>query len=214
MMQMGMRMDAPWGAADFFFTFTMWAVMMVGMMSATATPMLLLFAAAHARRAERGAPSASLVFGLGYLTVWVGFSVFATLAQWGLHRAAMLSSTMAATSPLLAGGLLIAAGVYQLTPLKRACLTHCQSPLGFVMSHWRDGVGGAFRMGLHHGFYCVGCCWALMVVLFALGVMSLVWVAVLTVFILVEKLGHGGTLVTRVGGAIMIGLGILIILRR
>ena len=209
MMQMGMRMDAPWVAADFFFTFTMWSVMMVGMMTATATPVLLLFAAAHARRDERGAPTAALAFGLGYLAVWVGFSVLATLGQWSLHRAALLSSAMATTSPLLAGGLLIAAGVYQLTPLKRACLTHCQSPLGFVMSHWREGAGGAFQMGLHHGVYCVGCCWALMVVLFAVGVMNLVWVAVLTVFILVEKLGYGGAIVTRVGGALMIGLGIL-----
>lgn len=209
MMQMGMRMDAPWGAADVFFTFTMWAVMMVGMMSPSAAPVLFLFAATRARREERGVPTAVLTFGLGYITVWVGFSGCATLAQWALHRAALLSSTMAAASPRLAGVLLMAAGAYQMTPVKRACLRHCQTPLGFLMSHWRDGAGGAFQMGLRHGIYCLGCCWALMCVLFAVGVMNLAWVAVLTAFILVEKMGESGARVARVGGVLLVGLGIL-----
>ena len=209
MMEMGMRMDAPWRAADVFFTYAMWAVMMVGMMGASVAPVLLLFAATHARRADHGAWAAVPLFGLGYLTVWVGFSACATLAQWGLHQAALLSPMMATASPRLAGALLIAAGAYQLTPLKRACLTHCQSPLGFLMSHWRDGAVGAFQMGLRHGIYCLGCCWALMVVLFAVGVMNLAWVAVLTAFILVEKMGGTGAHVARIGGVLLIGLGIL-----
>ena len=209
MMAMGMRMDAQWGAADVFFTYAMWAVMMVGMMGASVAPVLLLFAASHARRADQGAWAAVPMFGLGYLTVWVGFSACATLAQWGLHQAALLSPMMAATSPRLAGALLLAAGVYQLTPLKRACLTHCQTPLGFLMSHWRDGAAGAFQMGFRHGIYCLGCCWALMVVLFAVGVMNLAWVAVLTVFILMEKVGGAGARVSRIGGILLIALGIL-----
>ena len=213
MMQMGMRMDAPWLAADVLLTFTMWAVMMIGMMSATAAPVLLLFASAHARRAERGAPAAVLMFGLGYIAVWVGFSGLATLAQWGLHRAALLSSTMSAASPRLAGVLLVAAGAYQLTPVKRACLKHCQTPLGFLMSHWREGAGGAFHMGWRHGMYCVGCCWALMIVLFAVGVMNLAWVAVLTAFMMAEKLGEGGARVARIGGVLLIGFGILMFTR-
>jgi predicted metal-binding membrane protein len=212
MMEMGMRMDAPWRVSDAFFTFAMWTVMMVGMMTASAGPVLLLFAATQARRAEHGVPAAVLMFGLGYITLWVGFSVCATLVQWALHRAALLSPAVAAASPRLAGALLIAAGVYQLTPLKRACLTHCQTPLGFLMSHWQDGAGGAFRMGLRHGVYCLGCCWALMGVLFAVGVMNLAWVAVLTTFILVEKLGESGARVARVGGAVLIGLGVLFFL--
>ena len=147
------------------------------------------------------------MFALGYVAVWAGFSAFATLAQWGLHQAALLSPMMATTSSRLAAAIVIAAGVYQLTPLKRACLTHCQTPMGFLMSHWRDGTAGAFRMGLQHGLYCVGCCWVLMCVLFAVGVMNLVWVAVLTAFILVEKLGLGGVHVSRIGGALLIGTG-------
>ena len=213
MMNMGMRMDAPWAAADILFTFTMWAVMMVGMMSATAAPMLLLFARSRVRHAERGAPIAVLMFGLGYIAVWVGFSGLATVAQWALHQAALLSPAMATTSPRLAAALLIAAGVYQLTPLKRVCLRHCQTPMGFLMSHWRDGIGGAFQMGLRHGIYCVGCCWVLMCVLFAVGVMNLTWVAVLTVFILLEKLGDGGARVSRVGGVLLVGFGVFLLVR-
>lgn len=209
MMEMGMQMDAPWGAADIFFTFTMWAVMMVGMMSASAAPVLLLFAATHARRTEHDERAAVPMFGLGYITVWVGFSLCATLAQWALHQAALLSPAMAAASPRFAGALLIAAGVYQLTPLKRACLTQCQTPLGFLMTHWRDGAIGAFQMGLRHGVYCLGCCWALMGVLFAVGVMNLAWVAVLTAFILLERMGESGARVARIGGVLLVGVGIL-----
>lgn len=211
MMKMGMVMDAPWGASDVFFTFMMWAVMMVGMMSASATPVLLLFADMHARRAERGLPMAVLLFGLGYITVWLGFSASAALAQWALHEAALLSSNMAASSPRLAGVILIAAGAYQLTPAKGACLTQCQSPLGFLMSNWRDGARGALQMGLRHGVYCLGCCWALMCVLFAVGVMNLAWVAVLTAFILIEKVGPTGARVARVGGVTMAAFGVLLV---
>ncbi|HEX6047692.1 MAG TPA: DUF2182 domain-containing protein [Gemmatimonadaceae bacterium] len=214
MMDMGMRMDAPWGAADLVFTFTMWAVMMVGMMSPSAAPVVLLFAATHARRADGSARAAVPMFGLGYIAVWVAFSACATLAQWALHQAALLSPTMAAASPRLAGALLIAAGVYQLTPLKHACLTHCQTPLGFLVTHWRDGTAGAFQMGLRHGNYCLGCCWALMGVLFAVGVMNLAWVAALTAFILLEKMGEGGQRVARVGGVLLIVLGVLYFTRQ
>ena len=116
----------------------------------------------------------------------------------GLSRAGWMNSA-----------LLIAAGVYQLTPAKRACLEHCQSPLGFLMSHWRDGPAGTYQMGIRHGIYCLGCCWALMAVLFAVGVMNLAWVGALTVFILLERIGRRGALVARVGGVLMVGLGIL-----
>ena len=211
MANMGMVMDAPWGATDVFFTFMMWAVMMVGMMSASAAPVLLLFADMHVRRAEGGLPIAVLMFGLGYITVWLGFSAFAAVAQWALHEAALLSSGMALSSPRLAGAVLITAGVYQLTPAKGACLTKCQSPLGFLMSNWRDGVRGAFRIGLRHGAYCLGCCWALMCVLFAVGVMNLSWVAVLSAFILAEKIARTGVRVQRIGGVIMAAFGVLLV---
>ncbi len=213
MAKMGMVINAPWGAPDVFFTFLMWAVMMIGMMSATATPVLLLFSGMHGQQGERGAPFTVLLFGLGYITVWLGFSASAALAQWGLHQGALLSSSMAAASPRLAGAILIAAGAYQLTPAKGACLRQCQSPLGFLLSNWRDGASGALQMGLRHGVYCLGCCWALMCVLFAVGVMNLAWVAALTAFILVEKFGRTGALISRVGGVVMIAFGVLVVAR-
>ncbi len=211
MAAMGMTMEMPWTVADGFFTFAMWAVMMVGMMAGAAAPVLLLFGAALARRGGRGVPQAVLTFGLGYVTVWVGFSACAALAQWALHRAAMLSPAMAASSPRLAGAILIAAGAYQLTPLKGACLRHCRSPLGFLMTNWRDGTMGALRMGLGHGVYCLGCCWALMSVLFVVGVMNLVWVGALTVFVLAEKIAPAGAVVARAAGAMMIVVGVLFV---
>ncbi len=208
MAEMGMTMDMPWTAADVFFTFTMWAVMMVGMMAGTAAPMLLLFAGAHAGRGTQNRASAVTLFGLGYIIVWLGFSAAAALAQWMLHQAAMLSPAMAASNSRLAGGILVAAGAYQLTPVKGACLIRCRSPLGFLMTNWRDGSLGALQMGLRHGMYCLGCCWLLMCVLFVTGVMNLVWVAALTVFVLVEKVGPAGLFVARVAGALMIAVGI------
>jgi len=144
---------------------------------------------------------------VGYMTVWVGFSAAATLAQWALHDAALLSASMAVASPRVAGALLVAAGAYQLTPAKRACLEHCQSPLGFLMSHWRDGPVGTYQMGLRHGIYCLGCCWALMAVLFAVGVMNLVFVAALALFVLLEKTGPAGLLVARAGGVLLLAAG-------
>ena len=211
MAEMGMTMDMPWTATDVFFTFTMWAVMMVGMMTGTAAPMLLLFAGAHAARGTRGRPPAVMMFGLGYTIVWVAFSAGAALAQWLLHQTAMLTPAMAASNGQLAGGILVAAGAYQLTPVKGACLTRCRSPLGFLMTNWRAGALGAVQMGLRHGVYCLGCCWLLMCLLFVVGVMNLVWVAALAAFVLVEKIGPFGLIVARVAGAIMIVVGIRVV---
>ena len=211
MASMGMPANRPWVAADVFFTFLMWAVMMVGMMAGSAAPVLLLFGAARAGRAGRGVSLAVFMFGLGYLTVWVGFSACAALAQWALHETAMLSPAMAASSPRLAGAILLAAGTYQLTPFKGACLTQCRSPLGFLMTNWRDGNRGAIEMGVRHGVFCLGCCWVLMCVLYVVGVMNLVWVAALTVFVLAEKIGPAGAVVARVAGALMIIVGLLFV---
>ena len=211
MREMGMNMNMPWTAADVFFAFTMWAVMMVGMMAGSAAPVLLLFGSARRARGAPGMPLAVFWFGAGYLVVWVGFSACAALVQWALHDSAMLSPMMAASSPRLAGAILIGAGLYQLTPIKGACLTHCRSPLSFLMIHWRDGNAGALQMGVRHGAYCLGCCWALMGVLFVVGVMNLVWVAALTAFVLVEKIGPAGARAARVAGAMMIVLGLLVV---
>jgi predicted metal-binding membrane protein len=213
MEQMGMVMSQPWRAREVLLAFVMWAVMMTGMMIPTALPVLLLFAGAHTRRAQGRVPLAVLLFGLGYITVWLGFSACAAMAQWALHEAALLSPAMAASSRPLAGAILIAAGAYQLTPLKGGCLTQCQSPWGFLMSQWRDGAWGALRMGSRHGVFCLGCCWALMGVLFVAGIMNLVWIAVLTAFVLAEKIGPAGARVARAGGALLIVLGVILVAR-
>jgi predicted metal-binding membrane protein len=212
MAAMGMSADQPWTLGTAFFNFAMWTVMMIGMMAGSAAPMLLLFAGAQAGRSERRLPSAALLFGLGYFIVWTGFSALATLAQWTLHQAAMLSPAMKTSSPRIGGLILIAAGVYQLTPWKIACLQHCRTPLGFLMTHWRGGRVGAIRMGIAHGAYCLGCCWALMSVLFAVGVMNLVWVAALTICVLLEKIGPAGAVIARVAGAAITAYGVALII--
>jgi predicted metal-binding membrane protein len=197
--------------ADGWFTFAMWAVMMVGMMAPTALPMLLLFAGTRAGRDQRGLSLATLTFGLGYIAVWTIFSAGATLSQYGLHQAALLSTAMTSSSGRLNGAVLMAAGAYQLTPWKAKCLTHCRSPLGFLMTRWHDGTSGAFQMGFRHGVFCLGCCWAIMCLLFVVGVMNLVWIAIMTVFVLIEKVGPAGAYVGRLAGAAMILWGIVVI---
>jgi predicted metal-binding membrane protein len=192
----------------------MWAVMMVAMMTPAAAPMILVFAATHRRRAAQGRPAVpTAVFALGYLVVWTVFSVAAALAQSALHAAALLSSDMAAESSVLGGLLLLVAGVFQWTPLKRACLVVCRSPLNFVMRHWREARVGALVMGVRHGLYCLGCCWALMALLFVAGVMNLVWVAILAVAVLVEKAVPRGDLVGRIAGVALVVAGVWMLVR-
>jgi predicted metal-binding membrane protein len=146
------------------------------------------------------------------LAVWAAFSLVAALSQTGLQAAALLSPMMATTSPVLGGILLIGAGLVQWTPLKRACLSVCRSPLSFLMSGWREGRLGAFSMGIRHGGYCVGCCWALMALLFVAGVMNLVWVAAISVAVLVEKVLPYGEAVSRVAGVGLVAAGIALMI--
>lgn len=212
----GMVMPMPqgWGMTTVFLLFAMWAVMMVAMMLPSATPMILTFLTVNRRRDTSDRPLVPVAFFvLGYLVVWTAFSAAATLAQWGLHYAALLSPAMAATSPILSGGLLIAAGVFQLTPLKRACLKHCRSPLSFLIGEWRSGRVGAFVMGLRHGAWCLGCCWILMALLFVAGVMNLLWVAAIALFVMAEKILARGELLGRVTGVALLAGGAAIMAR-
>lgn len=210
---MGMVMPdmRAWGVADFFWLFLMWAVMMVAMMLPSAAPLILLVTGTYRRR---GSPARWLTaaFAGGYLAAWVAFSAVAALAQTALHRTALLSPSMASRSAWLAGGILIAAGVYQWLPIKNACLTHCRSPLHFLTHEWREGAAGALVMGLRHGWFCVGCCWTLMALLFVVGVMNLVWVAVIAAFVLVEKLARQGPRVGRVAGLLCTAWGVYVLL--
>jgi predicted metal-binding membrane protein len=200
----------PKGGLDLVLLLAMWWVMMTGMMLPSAAPMILTFASINRNRRARGQPYVpTALFTLGYFVAWGGFSVAATLAQWGLERLGLLSPmAMKTTSPMLGGVLFVAAGLYQLTPLKRVCLSRCRSPLDFVINHWRDGTGGALRMGVAHGLYCLGCCWLLMTLLFGVGAMNLLWVAALAAVVLVEKLFPSGVWIARVGGVLLLAWGV------
>jgi predicted metal-binding membrane protein len=201
-------------AAYFLLTLVMWVVMMVAMMVPAASPMILTFATINRRRAAGGtAPVPTAVFLAGYLVVWSAFSLAAAALQWGLQEAALMSAATLKATPLVGGLLLMAAGLYQLTPLKYACLARCQSPLGFIMTEWREGGRGAFVMGLRHGAFCVGCCWTLMALLFVAGVMNLLWVAAIAGFVLVEKLAPPGRLVSLGAGVALLAWGAWVLLR-
>jgi predicted metal-binding membrane protein len=185
---MGMMMPAEWSLEYAGVMILMWWVMMIAMMLPSATPMVLLFAMLNRKQREKGnAYVPTALFASAYLVVWAFFSIVAVAVQWGLEATNLLSPMLVSVSAFLGGGLLLAAGIYQLTPIKQACLKHCRSPLQFVLSHWRGGRRGAFRMGVEHGAYCVGCCWFLMGLLFFGGVMNLYWIAGLALFVLLEK---------------------------
>lgn len=201
-----------WDAGYFAATLAMWMVMMVGMMLPSAAPAVLLFDALRRQGegAHRGHGTTALFAG-GYLIAWSAFSIFATTAQWALGSAMLLSAMMSSRSDVFAGLLLVVAGAYQFTPLKTACLSQCRSPADFLVRHRRPGPFGPVRMGLQHGLQCIGCCWALMALLFAFGVMNLLWVAALAIFVFIEKLASAGRLVGRVAGLLMISAGLTMI---
>lgn len=203
-------MPARWGAVDLLLTFLMWAVMMIAMMVPSAAPLVLLhMRVTRSRRPDNVALASAFLMLGGYLALWTAFSGAATLVQWGLREAALLTPMMRTAADPLTGGLLVAAGLYQFAPAKHRCLEHCRSPLEFLAAHWWPGPAGAFRTGLHHGLYCVGCCWLLMGLLFVLGVMNLLWVAALAALVLAERAGPAGPLVARLAGAGMVGWGAL-----
>lgn len=190
----------------------MWWVMMVAMMLPSASPMLLLFAIINRKQRSRGRPFVPTgVFAAGYLIVWGLFSVIATLLQWALEGSGLLSSMMVSTSALLGGCLLLAAGAWQLTPIKQACLRHCRSPIAFLSGNWRNGRGGAFLMGVRHGVYCLGCCGFIMGLLFYGGVMNLYWIIGLAVFVLIEKLTPADHWISKAVGIGLLGWGGLVI---
>lgn len=199
----------PKRAVDLLLLLAMWWVMMVGMMLPSAAPVILTFANVNRNRRARGEPYVpAALFTTGYLLTWGAFSVAATLAQWALESATLLSPMDMTTDSRLLGGLLfLAAGLYQFTPVKLACLRSCRSPLDFVLNHWRAGPGGALRMGMAHGLYCLGCCWILMLLLFVGGVMNLLWVAGLAAVVLIEKL-MPGPWIGRIGGVLLAAGGV------
>jgi predicted metal-binding membrane protein len=209
----GMAMDEAWSWGGFATFLVAWAVMMAAMMFPAAAPMLLIYrAVAAGRRAKGGAFVPTWVFAGGYLLVWTAIGVVTwVLVQLGSELAGRVSEADRDTwAPLALGAVLLVAGLYQLTPLKGVCLDHCRTPMQFVMHHWRDGHGGALRMGVVHGAYCLGCCWALFAVLVAAGVMSLAWMLLLTLVVFAEKVLPSGRRVSLAVGAAFVLLGVLV----
>lgn len=197
----------PWNAQTYLIALLMWCVMMVAMMLPAAAPMILTFARVRRQRQAASHPAVpTAVFVAGYLTIWSVFSVAAAAAQWALHDRALLSM-MDEAVPLLAAGLLLVAGAFQWTKLKDACLEKCRTPLTFLATEWREGPWGAFLMGARHGLFCMGCCWALMLLMFVGGVMNLLWMAGLAAYMLAEKMLPGGQTLSRAAGVFLIAAG-------
>jgi len=211
-----MPASSPWQPIEFAYVFVMWVVMMVGMMTPSVAPMILVYARVG-RHAVESRPFASVAwFASGYFLAWIAFSLVATSLQWALEREALLTPMVAVASNIVGGTLLILAGLYQWTPLKDVCLSQCQAPLGFILSH--GGFPGtttrALTLGFRHGFYCLGCCWALMLLLFALGVMNLIWIAALAILVLLEKVMPSGRAIARIVGIAFIAAGVWMLFQR
>jgi predicted metal-binding membrane protein len=205
----GMAMSS--GPAPFSLTATMWAVMMVGMMLPSALPMILLFTMVQRRQGDRPVLMTA-TFAAGYLLIWGGFALVAAALQNDLGKGALLSPSLTFVSTRVAGMTFLLAAAYEFSPLKYRCLTQC-NPIRFITSHWRPGVAGAFRMGLSHGNFCVGCCWALMLLLFTAGVMNLLWVAALAVIALVQKVLPYPRIATTIAGTALAAAGLVLIVR-
>lgn len=209
----GMTMPPPaWSLQLWAITIAMWWVMMIAMMAPSAAPAILLFARVHRQAAAGGGVTEPIAptgpFAAGYLAVWLAFSVAATALYWLLTQTGLVSSmTMASQSRWLSGGVLIAAGLYQLSPLKGVCLSHCRAPATFLSRHWRPGWAGALRLGVLHGAYCVGCCWLLMALLFVGGVMNLAWIAAIAVLVLAEKAAPAGRWIGRAAAIALLAWG-------
>ena len=202
------------GTEQFALSFVMWTVMMVGMMLPSAAPTILLYAALVRKNGERGTVLPGVwVFTSGYLAVWTGFSLFASVLQIALEQASLVTPMMVSASKGLSAAILIAAGIYQWLPLKEACLRNCRNPVQFFVARWDPGAGGAFRMGAESGAYCVGCCWALMLLLFVAGVMNFLWVALIAGFVLVEKLLPAGRFTSGFAGVALALSGVALLIR-
>ncbi len=204
---LAMPMTAAWSIAQAALMVSMWAVMMAAMMLPSAVPMVLAYDQMDRASADTSSGS-TVLFVVGYIVVWVAFAVAATGLQWALHSMALVDGMGAAAGGGLAGLLLVGAGLVQFSPVKRRSLGACRTPMGFLMTSWRDGRQGALKMGLHHGTLCFRCCWALMILLFVLGVMNLAWVVILATFVLAEKVSTRGEAISVIGGVVMIAWGV------
>ncbi len=209
-----MPMTPGWTATDFILLYLMWLVMMIAMMTPSVVPLILIFAKVNRERREHEGPFISASYLMtGYFLVWAAFSLAATSLQWLLQQLSLLNPEMKTTNNILGGMILIITGLFQFTPLKQICLKHCRTPISFVLNHWKEGKAGALKMGIENGLYCLGCCWMLMVLLFVAGIMNLLWVALIALFVLLEKISPRVKWISDVAGLALIGFGLVSLLR-
>lgn len=209
-----MPMTPEWTYIDFILLFLMWLVMMIAMMTPSVSPLILVFATINRQRKQQDRPFVNAAFlTAGYFLVWAAFSLAATALQWSLQQISLLSPDMKTTSKILGSVILITTGIFQFTPLKQTCLAHCRTPLNFVLQHWKEGKQGALRMGIENGFYCLGCCWMLMVLLFVTGIMNLLWVSIIALFVLFEKILSRVKWIPYLAGIVLILYGILLLIK-
>jgi predicted metal-binding membrane protein len=208
---LAMPMTPAWSPTQAALMALMWAVMMAAMMLPSAVPMVLTYDSLDRGSSDDTSGSTPL-FVTGYIVMWAVFAVGATVLQWSLHTMTLVNGMGVVTKGWFAGALLIGAGIVQFSPGKLSSLGACRTPMGFLMTSWRDGGAGALRMGIHHGRLCLGCCWSLMILLFVLGVMNLVWVAVLAIFVLAEKVAPRGVAISRIGGAVLVMWGAVVVM--
>ena len=207
-----MPMTPRWSWTDFVLLFLMWVVMMIAMMIPSVAPLVLIFAMINRQRKQQQNPFVPTVYLLsGYLLVWTAFSLCATMLQWLLQQLALLSPDMITTSKTLGAAILISAGAFQFTPWKNRCLQQCRTPLNFLTNHFKEGKWGALQMGVENGLYCLGCCWILMILLFVSGIMNLLWIAIIALFVLIEKALPKAKYVSPVAGIALIIYGIIVL---
>jgi predicted metal-binding membrane protein len=209
-----MPMTPTWSMQDFLLIFLMWFVMMIAMMTPSVTPLILIFAMVNRQKKERRSPFVPTAYLLcGYFLVWAGFSMLATLLQWLLQKISMLNPQMVTTNKILGGLILITAGMFQFTAMKQSCLNSCRNPIDFIHLNWKEGKARAFRMGIEHGFFCLICCWALMILLFVSGIMNLLWIVLIAIFVLIEKALPKMKWISFIAGAVLIVYGALLLLK-
>jgi predicted metal-binding membrane protein len=208
-----MPMTSNWTWTDFLLLFLMWFVMMIAMMTISIAPLVLIFTSINRKRQLHQNPFVSSGYLLsGYFLVWAVFSLLATTLQWFLQRVSLLNPEMFTTSRILGGILFILAGAFQFTPLKNTCLNTCRSPIAFIHQYWKEGRRGALLMGMQNGIYCLGCCWILMILLFVSGIMNILWIAIIALFVLIEKV-LPVKMISVMAGIALIAYGIVILLQ-
>ena len=213
---MAMPQMSTWDLGHLGFLVVMWSIMMIAMMVPSVTPRVMMFTTINRKRlgSDRRDLLPIGIFIAGHLMAWAIFSAGVSVAQWGLHAATLLSPMMTSTTLILGGVLLVTGGIYQWTPLKYACLVHCRTPRSFLMTSWRPSRRGALIMGLHHGLFCVGCCWVLMALLFVAGVMNVLWVGAIAAFVFIEKVAPRGDIIGRIVGVLLVAAGLWVLSKR